>query len=53
MHAFLLIKIIDYRRVPAGEIFEAVFPARIGQPPAIENASAAVSGLVFRHALMK
>lgn len=43
MDAFLLIEIVDYGSVLAGERFEAVFAAGIGEAAAIENEAAAVA----------
>src|SRR5260370_13233102 len=53
MHAFLLIEVVDDRSVFAGEGFEALFAAGIGEAAAIEDEAAAISGFVFRQALVK
>ena len=53
VHAFLLIEIVDDRRVFAGEGFEALFASGIGEAAAIENESAAISGLVLGQASVK
>ena len=53
MHALLLYQIVDHRRIFAREIREALFAAWIRETASIENESATVSGVVFRHALVK
>src|SRR6266850_6169284 len=53
MHAFLLIEIVDHRRVFAGESLEALFASRIREAPAIENEPAAISRFIFREVLVK
>src|SRR3989441_5023956 len=53
VHAFLLIEIVDDRGVFASQSFEALFASWIGEAAAIEDESAAVSGLVCWQAAMK
>jgi hypothetical protein len=53
VNGFLLIEVVDYGRVFAGERFEAIFAAGIGEAAAVENKAAAVAGFVFRQALME
>jgi len=53
MDAFLLIEVVDDRGVFAGQGFETLFAARIGEAAAIENEAAAVSGFVGGQGLVK
>src|ERR1700738_1340238 len=53
VHAFLLIQIIDHRRVLARERAEALFAARIGKAATIENKSAAMPSLILGPAAVK
>src|SRR5580765_6809152 len=53
MDAVLLIEIVDDGSVLAGERFEALLAAGIGEAAAIENEAAAVAGFVLRQALVK
>src|ERR1019366_8977305 len=53
MHALLPIEIVDYQLVFAGEGLEAFFAPGIRETAAIENESAAISGLVLRQAPVK
>src|SRR5579863_4004930 len=53
MHALFLIQIVDDRRVAAGEGFEVLLAAGIGEATAIENESAAMSALIFWQAAME
>src|SRR6267142_4851126 len=53
MHAFLLIEIVDHRRVFAGESLEAHLASRIREAAAIENEPAAISRFIFREVLVK
>src|SRR5882762_1997266 len=53
MYAFLLIEVVDHRRILAGESLEALFATGIRQAAAIEHESAAVAALVFRPAPVK
>src|SRR5690349_17222961 len=41
-------QIIDYGGVFAGERFETIFTARIGQPAGVKNETASVAALVFQ-----
>ena len=50
---FLLVEVVDDGGVLAGERFEALFPAGIGEAAAVENEAAAVAGFVFRQTLVK
>ena len=53
-NACLPVQIIDYRRVFAGERFEALFAAWIRQPAGVKNETAAMSALILRRgALVK
>ena len=47
VNAFLLIEIVDDGCVFAGERFEALFAAGIGEAAAVENETAAVAGFVL------
>src|SRR5579862_574727 len=49
MNAFLLIEIINHRRVSAGKSLESLFASGIRYAARIENESAAMPGLVFRY----
>jgi len=51
--AFLLLEIFDDGGVFAGEGFEAVFAAGVGEAAAVEDEAAAVAGFVFGQTLMK
>src|SRR5215475_15322185 len=53
MHAFLLIQVLDDRRVASGESFELFLATGVGKTAAVENEAAAGSGLVFGPATVK
>ncbi len=53
VHGFLLIEIVDDRRVLAGESLEALFAAGIGETAAIEHKAAAVAAFVLWQALVE
>src|SRR6266478_1633097 len=53
VYAFLLIQIIDYRRVFSGQRLEALFAAGIREAAAVKNKSAAVPALVPRQTAVK
>ena len=53
MHAFLLIEVVDHRRISARERLEALFASGVRQTAAIKNKSAAVPTVVLRQAAMK
>src|SRR5712671_1819129 len=53
VHAFLLIEIVDYRRVLSGQRLEAFFAAGVRQAAAIEYESSAVSAFILRQATVK
>src|SRR5581483_8804775 len=50
VRARLLVQIVDNRGVSACQCLEAFFTSRIGDGPAVEHESTAVSRLVFRNA---
>src|SRR6267143_1556773 len=53
VHGFLLIEIVDDRSVLAGESFEALFAAVIGETAAIAHKAAAVAAFGLRQALVE
>src|SRR5690349_23042246 len=53
VNALLLVEVINDRRVAAGERFEALFPARVRKPAAIEDEAAAVAGLILGQVVVK
>src|SRR5271156_5660471 len=53
VYAFLLVQIIDHRRVQSRQGLETFLAARIRQATSIEYEAAAVAGFVFRQALVK
>ena len=53
VNAFLLIEVVDDGSILAGESFEALFAAGIGEAAAVEDETAAVAGFILRKALMK
>ena len=53
MDAFLLVEVVDHRRVPARQRLEALFAAGIRQAAPVKDKAAAVPALIFRQAAMK
>src|SRR5271163_1079107 len=53
MHALLLVEVVDYRRVFAGQGFEAFFSSGIREAAAIEDEATTVSRIVLRQASVK
>ena len=53
MHVFLLIEIVDDRLVLASQRLKPLFPSGIWQAAPVKHESTAVSGFIFRQALVK
>src|SRR3982075_296841 len=53
VNVLLLIKVIDHRGILAGESLEALFAPGIGQTPAIEDESAAISAVILGYLPVK
>ena len=53
VNAFLLIQILDHRRVLAGQVAEALFSSWIRQASAVKNEAATVSAVVAGHFAME